>query len=144
MTRTFIATATAVFGAITLFASAAQACISCEYTPEVVNTPVYSHGDYYHARARVRVRAVVKVPRIRPSKEVAEIERAPKKVESAKAEPVELDVKAENSSISTTSVDKKETAEAKPAPVKEAEASASVGCKKFFPSVGMTLTVPCE
>lgn len=51
---------------------------------------------------------------------------------------------AENSSIALTSIDT-------PAPVKAtatvetaSQATKSLDCKKFFPSVGMTLSVPCE
>jgi hypothetical protein len=58
-------------------------------------------------------------------------------------EPAKVETKAarsENSSISTASTTAK-------APVAETvkEASAKpVDCKKFFPSVGITLSVPCE
>jgi hypothetical protein len=71
------------------------------------------------------------------------------KVAVAKVEPeAEIEttepVVSENSSISTASG---KVAEAKtmatPKPEKIA-AVKEVGCKKFFPSVGMTLTVSCE
>ena len=39
MTRILLAFATILFASVALFNSAAQACISCNYTPEVVNTP---------------------------------------------------------------------------------------------------------
>jgi hypothetical protein len=29
-------------------------------------------------------------------------------------------------------------------PIEEAKVDRNVGCKKFFPTVGMTLSVPCE
>ena len=51
---------------------------------------------------------------------------------------------SENSSIAVSSAD---VADAKTtaAPVKTATVeSANIGCKEFFPSVGMTLTVPCK
>jgi hypothetical protein len=41
-------------------------------------------------------------------------------------------------------VDKSETVDAEATPAEEPKVSRNVGCKKFFPSVGMTLTVPCE
>jgi len=153
MTRSILTLAAAIVSATAFFAPAAQACISCEYTPEVVNTPVYSHGDYYERRSRVR--AVVKVRRIRPEREFVAVEREPKKVEAekveAKADPIELapvalDVSSENSSISTASIDRNETIAVDATPVHEPKtstASKALGCKKFFPTVGMTLTVPC-
>lgn len=71
------------------------------------------------------------------------------KVVVAKAEPeakieTATPVIAENSSISTASG---KVAEAKPVEIAKPEKVAAVkevGCKKFFPSVGMTLTVSCE
>jgi len=143
MTRTFLAIAAALLAATTFFTSAAKACISCEYTPPVVNTPVYSHsyGATHHTRRRV-YRAVRRhIPRVR---EIVESEPEPKKVEAAKTAPVKKDVESENSTISTASAEKGETIEAKATQSDEPEVSKAVGCKKFFASVGMTLTVPCE
>ncbi len=150
MTRTIPAIAAALFAAATLFASAAQACISCEYVPPVVNTPVYSHSTVYYHKRRVHTatRRVIRAAR----KLIVESDSAPRKVETAKitpteetakADPVELNVESENSSISTASIDKSESAEAKATPA-VTKVSTNVGCKKFFPTVGMTLTVPCE
>jgi hypothetical protein len=72
-------------------------------------------------------------------------------VSVAKAEPkTETKTEAktvvsENSSISTANG---KVAEAKPVetgkPEKKVVASKNLGCKQFFPSVGMTLTVSCE
>ncbi len=143
MTRTLLATATALFAAIT-FTSAAQACISCEYTPEVVNTPVYSHSDGYYERKRVRtVKRVIRAAR----KIIVESDSEPRKVEKAASiepTPVEQKAETENSTISTASVDKNEPVSIKEAAADEPKVSKNVGCKKFFPTVGMTLTVPCE
>jgi len=147
MTRTILSAATALFAAITVFASAAQACISCNYVPEVVNTPVYSHGAPHYAKKRVYEAAKKQA---RPAKkQIVERESALKKVETAKAEPVEAapaetEAETENSTISTASVDESETVAAEATPTEEPKVSSNVGCKKFFPTVGMTLTVPCE
>jgi hypothetical protein len=147
MTRTIPTIAAALFAAATLFASAAQACISCEYVPPVVNTPVYSHSTVHYHKRRVytATRRVIRAAR----KLIVESDSAPRKVETAKAAPIEtvpvaLEVESENSSISTASIDKSESAEPKAAPAAETKVSTNVGCKKFFPTVGMTLTVPCE
>ena len=61
----------------------------------------------------------------------------------AKTEPVEAKTQAqnENSAITVATAD---TA-AKEEPVAKAETAAKqTDCKKFFASVGMTLTVPCD
>lgn len=90
----------------------------------------------YHA-ARRRERESVRVSRkAAPEPKVAKVDE-PKKVEM----PVQS-AESENSSIATgTRTASTETSETKEqvAAVKE-----EVGCKKFFPSVGMTLSVPCE
>ena len=68
-------------------------------------------------------------------------EQAETKIEAAS------NAKIENSSISTSDGDVAEvTAPVVKAPVSDKKVAATndVGCKKFFPSVGMTLSVPCE
>jgi hypothetical protein len=152
MSKTLIAVATAILAATTLFASAAEAGMRVRLGFGFPIGSFTAHGNSggysHHRRARrhhyVRRKAKHKV-------KVTKETTARKSV--AKAEPedkVETDevAKSENSSISTASIApvEKETADAnvetKPA---EAPKSANkVDCKKFFPSVGMTLTVPCD
>ena len=154
MTRTFLATATALIAAGTLLSSAAQACISCEYVPEVVrphqtNTdgPSYHKSHSYSASAERAVRAskkrIAKSEPVAKSVKAAKVEKQdkPAKVAKvAKADPVEA-AESENSAITVATAD---TA-ANEAPVAKVEATAKpTDCKKFFASVGMTLTVPCE
>jgi hypothetical protein len=68
---------------------------------------------------------------------------APKTV--IKDEAPQKVAKAENSSIATS---KGKVAEAKPAKaegkVEKVAAARDLDCKQFFPSVGMTLSVPCD
>jgi hypothetical protein len=169
MTRNYIAIATALIAAPALFASAAEACISCEYVPEVVrSSSTLPHtGHYYSADA------YSKKERSEPSRRVVKIAPIVKKIDTAersepkadkkiaKAAPAETakvakvestETKAEpkvaqteNSSISLAST---EAAAPEKAPVVEKntkEAAAKpTDCKKFFPSVGMPVTVPCE
>jgi len=71
----------------------------------------------------------------------ASSEPASKKVETATTMAVKTGTENENSTISTAAVD---LSDAKQAPVEEAKVDRNVGCKKFFPTVGMTLSVPCE
>jgi len=133
-----------------------------------------SHGsDYYQAprhvyrTERVQERAVhvrktqptTDVAKAEDNKTVAQNENSSITVAAAKIASVE------NSSITVASTDEaqkiepvkitetKKTAEAAKAiePVKTAETTKSepavaqkIDCKKFFPSVGLTLTVPCE
>ena len=164
MTRTFLATATALIAAGTLLSSAAQACISCEYVPEVVRAhqtnndgPSYHKSHSYSASAERAVRAskkrIAKSEPVAKSVKAAKVEKQDKpakvakvakseSVKVAKAEPVEATpAETENSAITVAAAD---TAP-KDEPVAKAEVSAKpTDCKKFFASVGMTLTVPCE
>jgi hypothetical protein len=146
----------------------AAACISCEYVPSVAHSPAPSHStSHYEAR---RVYSVVKARRARAPKvnvvktePVAKKVQTAKKVESAKkvetaVAPIDASSSNENSTISTAAIAPIKTesenstistaasakAEAKPVEEAKANANTNVGCKKFFASVGMTLTVPCE
>lgn len=150
MTRTVFAIVMALFAFTTYFSPAANACISCEYVPPVVNTPVYSHAPKYtkrrsytaekprRAKKHIAKKPSVKKPdrsetaAVKPVKKPATIETAAIKKDEAETE---------NSSITTASTDTTETKQAKTDPE---QASNAGGCKKFFASVGMTLTVPCQ
>ena len=162
MTRTFLATATALIAAGTLLSSAAQACISCEYVPEVVRphatSPLaYGRGDNavshgssggYSVKRRIAksepVAKSVKAAKVEKQDKPAKVAKVAKTetVKVAKAEPVETTpAESENSAITVAAAD----AVVKVAPVAKAETAAKpTDCKKFFASVGMTLTVPCE
>jgi hypothetical protein len=76
------------------------------------------------------------------SKPAAKPVTVAKEQSETKVEAATTAAKVENSSISATEGD---VAEVK-APVSDKKVTATneVGCKKFFPSVGMTLSVPCE
>ena len=78
-----------------------------------------------------------------PARETVHVAKKPSQTNVAKAD-ASARVEFENSSIAVSSAD---VADAKTtsAPVKTATVeSANIGCKEFFPSVGMTLTVPCK
>jgi hypothetical protein len=163
--RTILAIATALLTAPALFASAAEACISCSYVPEVVRESSTSH-EAAPSYARERVHAVERERIARPAKRI--IKSDP--VETADTAPVKTQAKNENSSISSiaevattktakvepkaarsenSSISLASTEAATPAKTPVAEttkevAAKPVDCKKFFSSVGLTLTVPCE
>jgi hypothetical protein len=144
MNRTILAIATALLSASTLLASAAQACISCEYTPEVVNTPVRGQSAFQKKRTYVAVKEIPARPaKKKPAKvAVAKAEPAnslaPKKVETAKADAVQT--KAESKPVETASLTEVEAAPA----AEEQKVAGALTCKKFIPTAGMTVTVPCE
>jgi hypothetical protein len=158
MNRTIIAIATALLSATTLFASSAQACISCNYTPEVVNTPHPAHAR--------KQRVIVAKQAARPAKKrIAKVETAklapvakkaePKKVETAAAEPVQAPAVTEAPATTEAPVERPLSAStllqgggAKPADKSAEETKVAevepVGCKRFIPTAGVTVTVPCE
>ncbi len=173
MTRTILAAAAILMSASALLSSAAEACISCEYVPEVVRnhtTDRAASSSYGSSRVRAYVSHEDRGSRSRkrtaraeePSKPVkaAKAEKIdkvkvakaakPEKSETvkvAKVEPVATKIEAkrtaeaENSSITVASVD---AAKFETASTQKIDATKPTDCKKFFASVGMTLTVPCE
>jgi uncharacterized membrane protein len=146
-----IAAAAAFFALTAVFGSGAQAGFNVRLTaPAGFSTleKAGCHGGGYsrsfrkrsYRSARRSVRRKVQIAR-KPVKETVDVAKAESE---EKAEVVAKVVESENSSISTASG---KVAEAKPAakPVEQKIAAAKdVGCKKFFPSVGMTLSVSCE
>jgi hypothetical protein len=162
MTRTILAIVTAFLAVMTVFASAAEAgCISCEHVPVVVRGSLtsdtatrYKKKRFYarsiaKAKARARARAIAAARAKAKARAVAAARAKAKAIAAAKAaaaEEVELaeDIRDENSTISTASLGNDETIETAAMANDEPMVSSNVGCKKFFPTVGMTLTVPCE
>jgi hypothetical protein len=151
MTRTILAIATAFLAVMTVFASAAEACISCEHVPVVVRgsqtsdtATRYKKKRIYRA-AKKRKARVAKKRKARPAKKrIVKRKTIAKKVKTAKTAPIRTETDNENSTISTASLDKSEIIDTEETPTDEPKVSRYVGCKKFFPTVGMTLTVPCE
>jgi len=162
MTRTILAIVTAFLAVTTVFASAAEAgCLSCEHVPVVVRGSLtsdtatrYTKKRFYarsiaKAKARARARAIAAARAKAKARAVAAARAKAKAIAAAKAaaaEEVELaeTTDNENSTISTASLGNDETIETAAMANDEPMVSSNVGCKKFFPTVGMTLTVPCE
>ena len=163
MTRTILAIATAFLAVMTIFASAAEACISCEHVPVVVRgsqtsdtATRYTKKRFYarsiaKAKARARARAIAAARAKAKARAIAAAKAKAKAkaiaaAEAAAAQEVELAEATdnENSTISTASLDNDEPVETEVEAKDEPKTSSNVGCKKFFPTVGMTLTVPCE
>jgi hypothetical protein len=164
MARTILAATTAFLAASTLIANPARACISCEYTPEVVRESVTSRPA---AKSYVSARAVA-FKRRAPKTRIAVPSRpAARRVEVARAVPSQAKAKPQTAAITTGSVAKADTpskpsgqqtngaAAATPASApaststvlmsqatrtaEAAPATKQVGCKKFLPAVGVTV-----
>ena len=158
MTKTVLAFATAFLAVMTVLAPAAEACISCEHVPVVVrgSSTSYTARSYTKKRyAKKRLYKAAKKLKARPAKKrIAKRKTITKKVRTAKTAPIKTQAKTqaenENSTISTALVDTDETVETGTTETTESKvkdepkAPRNVTCKKFFPTVGMTLTVPCE
>ncbi len=167
MTRTLLATA-ALIAASTLATTGAQACISCEYVPPVVRaSSTLPHTGHYYAAERYQKkrtikasvdRPVIKAARIKKqakfakadpaakseSAKVAKAEPAEKKVEKKAEKTIAKAVETENSSVTLASAEDVAPAKVQAEDKTAAVAAKPTDCKKFFASVGMTLTVPCE
>ncbi len=155
MTRTILAIITAFLAVTTVFASAAEACLSCEHVPVVVRGSLTSDTATRYTKKRFYARSIAKAKaRARASARARAIAAARAKTKAkalavakaAAAKEVELSepIDTENSTISTASLDKSETSDTEETTIEEPKVNKNVGCKKFFPTVGMTLTVPCE
>ena len=145
MTRTILAAATAVFAAATLFIPAAEACISCNYTPEVIKSPTKPQAkrapkarDATADKARPAKKRIAKTPRPAPPALSKEAE-APKAVEPTE-ETAQVDAPAEvaPSGSATTALNQQAARAAEPEP------EAEVGCKRYSAQAGTTVTVPCD
>jgi hypothetical protein len=152
MTRAinFTTLALAAFAATTFLASTAEACISCNYVPEVVNTPSPYEGKRFQKTRIIAAQpqratppAMQRTAKSDPAQrkvETAQKTEAAKPIETAEATPLETDSRAPSASSLLESRGGA-SAETKVVQDKVAE---TVGCKKFFPTIGQTLTVPCE
>lgn len=129
------------------------------------HSPRHYHRKRYLAR-RVIKKEKVYVAKPKPAPKVAKQEKKEKVVAKqstakpaviAKVPAVEPEVIAdnENSSIAAASIEpiaatdavtevEQPTATVGSVVAKPAKSASKLDCKKFFPSVGMTLTVPCE
>ena len=184
MIRTTIAFAVALLVWEPLFVSPAAACISCEYTPEVVNTPHPSARKKKRdtvarerpARKRTAPREIIAVPKHRVPKDAVakDVVVAPKEEAPADAAPATASVAKEAPAAETYTASKKPSAapadsdddrtdnrpsmqastetpqpssagaSGKAKPVEEAKAPEELGCKKFIPTAGITISVACE
>ena len=163
MTRTNLAISIVLLAAPSLLGPTAQAaCIACEYVPEVVRGSRTSDPPPY---VRAHPYAVEREHRaFRAAPRIVKREPVPKNVETSDTTPVKTEAKNENSSISvvaeaaTTQIAKVEprTAQAENSSIAASASSEAVtamtkdaagtpaGCKQFFPTIGLTVTVPCE
>lgn len=169
MNKSLVALFAALVAVATMFASTAEAGFKIRLGFGGPLPSFTAHGNGGHAKrhyyrkryiARRAAKKVVVAKKSKPSavkvakKEVSK----PQVVATAPAEVVEepeVTADSENSSITTAaldpaaagteaaSVEVKADATTEKAAV-EPKRTSKLDCKKFFPSVGMTLTVPCE
>lgn len=166
MTRTnLIASIAAAIGSTMLFASAAQACISCEYVPEVLNASKASSHRSSGPQSSTAARAqIAKAQMLKAQAAKAQMARAmaakaraaaAKKVETASlmqktdAPVVKAVAKnAESSTAGSGSIREKVVSTATllvgESVSAETEPSEPVACKKFIAAIGTTVTVPCK
>ena len=96
------------------------------------------HRHVYQSVQR-HVRRKVEVAKAQPAEPVtvAKVEETPQTTSEAAV--------TENSSIATIATTPDKVADVNaPAPEKKVVAAKDVGCKQFFPAVGMTLSVSCN
>lgn len=149
MAKTILAIAAAFLALMTIFASAAEAGFKARLgfggplPAFTAHGPSKSYGSKRYKTKRI-YRAAKKRKARAAKKRIAKRRTVSKKVATIKTAPIDTKTVNENSTIATASLDNNETNEVAAKPVNEAMAPRKVSCKKFFPAVGMTLTVPCE
>ena len=149
MTRAFAATIAAFLGLAVLSAPAAEACISCNYKPEVVNTPV--PGAKAKKRAAKKQQTAPAKKRVVKQAPVKRRTSPPKATETAKSEaPAETTTSTATDETSEEPSSRAGTATAAFAAREAAKAEAAnsappeVGCKRYSAQAGTTVTVPCD
>ncbi|HEX9881069.1 MAG TPA: hypothetical protein VGA65_01030 [Hyphomicrobium sp.] len=163
MTKTRLALVTAILALTTMLASTADAGPKVRLQFGYPLGSFTAHGNsggksggysrhhrkkrhnYVHRNSKSKVKVTKK--RATATKSVAKAKVEPEaevQVEKVKAE-------TENSSISTAAIapanvtgSAAASADENSDALEEPKSAKTVDCKKFFPSVGMTLTVPCE
>jgi hypothetical protein len=156
MTKSLVAIATAILAATTFLSSAAEAGFRVGIgfgggvPPYLTDYNKQSASEHKAAKKRYRAARREENAPVRAAKKKSAASTSVAKAEKVETEtaPVKT-AETENSSISLEQVD---VAQKTPAdPVQTAEATSSeapaarqIDCKKFFPSAGLTLTVPCE
>jgi hypothetical protein len=153
MNKQLLTIATALIAATTMFASSADAGFGIRLGFGGPLPSFIAHGsDYGHSSSDYSYRRrEYRATRHQEKAPVHVAKKAAATTSIAKADDkptIELSkTESENSSISVASADvvAKATEPVKTvATLSEDTSSKSSDCKKFFPSVGMTLTVPCE
>lgn len=159
MTRTILATVTAFLFVITVFASAADAGYCggrgyggpCGVGPSFgASTKSYSAKRYYaraiaKAKAKARARAIAAAKAKARARIVAAAKaKAKAKARAAAKVAAEQRFDDEDSTISTAALNASEIIDTVETAPEEPKLRTNVGCKKFFPTIGMTLSVPCE
>lgn len=158
MTRIFLALATVIFASVSLMGSPARACISCEYTPQVVNTPsphAAKRKKIKSYQAKRKPSAKTKTVRKKPSTTQAKAKPTPAprqtaKQDVAKEEAVKEKVAKteteteteEHPRVSGSSVLMQHSIPRQEKPLEAADAEGA--CKKFIPAVGATVSVACN
>jgi type IV secretory pathway VirB10-like protein len=143
MTRTLLAIATVFIGSATLLSSTANACISCNYVPEVIKAGEKQAYVKHAPRQQAHIALAVRKP-VRVKQQVAAnapvVKKAAPKAELQDVKPAESTAEAAPAATTATAAEPVQVAEAGTA----VAASTSATCMKFFPTIGKTLEVPCQ
>ena len=151
-----LAIATALLAAAAMFTSAAEAGFSVRlgFGGPLPAFTAHGNSDSYgrklsHKRRTHQVARHHEKAPVRVSKKSATTVNVAKVEAQPEAKPVTTVAETENSSIAAAGTKLTENKPAESvkmaaATSKEPAVASKIDCKKFFPSVGMTLTVPCE
>ena len=89
MTRLLLAAISAIFALSVLMATGSMACVSCNYTPEVVNTPVNGAAGKKARAAKAKTRKAPAAAQKRIAKPRPSVEKPAKSETASKPVPAE-------------------------------------------------------
>jgi hypothetical protein len=148
MTKTRLALVTAILALSALLTSAAEAGMKVRLQFGYPLGSFTAHGNSGGSGGYRKYRKPQHDYVRRNVKSKVQVSKNPTPAKSvAKAEPeaAKIEAETENSSISTAATAPvKETGSTAAPAGDEPKVAKKTDCKQFFPSVGMTLTVPCE
>ena len=149
MTKSIIAIATAILAATTLLSSAAEAGFRVGFgfgggVPPYL-TDYNKQAASKHKRTKKRAYRAARRQKTAPAKVTKKASSVAKVENKAEEKKVEKVAQSENSSISVAQDAPEQKTVAQTVETATASQPArAIDCKKFFATVGMTLTVPCE
>lgn len=157
MNRTALTITVTLIAASNFLTSTAKACISCEHVPVVVRGSLTSDSPTRYTKQRYQSRAAAKAKaRARAKANALAAAKAKAKAKAralaaAKSQAVnKVDhrktINEKHSSVATASLalEKNKASDSEAKPTNDPNGLTVGGCRKYLPSLGTAVAIPCE